>query len=355
MVKIIDKKLGIAEKVDKFYLNLFEKLNSLVKLQLILCPYSEFHKRESMAYKFKVQKKMYEHLSHGISFNYPSDIESYQLYEGFKNWLENIPSSILKLSVLNGRKDTWLDKSRISLDFDISEEEIRNYKIRKQNIYNRIKELFNKWQTEKTKNFSDWYEEEASSYGPIRIKQYNNYKNLCDSTCILQYSIDEIPSTTINEGVILVSLLMDYLTDNKNDEEKLKIVFSYLQSSTVTKLPFNKINAALLAAIAHNTAHGGHKNPPNIGMANDIEMVSTLLPYCDALFVDSEIFNLLNLGQVKKIISSFSAKIFSPVNKSDFLTYLDEIEKSASKKHIDTAKLLYGEEWLKPFVKMYEV
>jgi hypothetical protein len=37
-------------------------------------------------------------------------------------------------------------------------------------------------------------------------------------------------------------------------------------------------------------------------MVNDIEMVSTLLPYCDAMFVDREMFGLLTLSYVKNLM-----------------------------------------------------
>jgi hypothetical protein len=48
----------------------------------------------------------------------------------------------------------------------------------------------------------------------------------------------------------------------------------------------------MFAAIAHRAANGQRK-PPNRGMANDIGVVSTLLPYCDAMFIDNGCLSLL--------------------------------------------------------------
>lgn len=299
MAKAINKKLKKSEKVDKFYRKLFEELDTLAKLQLIICPDSVFQEQESMAYNFEVLKKMYERLSYKISFYHPAEIERYQVCEGFKNSFDNTPASNLQLSVLSGNKNAWQSRFLTSIDSDISGEEIRDYQIRRQSIHDGIKALFKIWQSEINKTFKDWYEEEVTSYGKIMIEQYNKYKDYCASISILQRSVEEIRSVVERSGVILVSPLMSYLSDHKNDDEKLKIVVSYLQSSAVTKLPFNKINAALWAAIAHQAAYGGRQNPPNIGMANDIKMVSALLPYCDAIFVDSDMFSLLNFLRSK--------------------------------------------------------
>ncbi len=43
MMKEINGSLGKTEKVDDFWLTLFEKLNVLIRLQLIICPSSFFH------------------------------------------------------------------------------------------------------------------------------------------------------------------------------------------------------------------------------------------------------------------------------------------------------------------------
>jgi ADP-heptose:LPS heptosyltransferase len=62
-------KSGSQTRLDlPFWLTLFEKLDSLCKLQLIVCPDSDFHRHESMLSAFYPPlERMYELLSGGVS------------------------------------------------------------------------------------------------------------------------------------------------------------------------------------------------------------------------------------------------------------------------------------------------
>ncbi|MCK5020734.1 MAG: hypothetical protein KAS32_27180 [Candidatus Peribacteraceae bacterium] len=56
-------------KLDPFWLALFEKLDTLSKLQLIIYPDSIYHTNESLLSPyFEPLKRLYELLSHGVSF-----------------------------------------------------------------------------------------------------------------------------------------------------------------------------------------------------------------------------------------------------------------------------------------------
>lgn len=68
MMKAINHRLGKTEKIDPFWLKLFERLDRLVKLQLIICPDSTFHRNESLLSHYQALKRMYEHLSGGVTF-----------------------------------------------------------------------------------------------------------------------------------------------------------------------------------------------------------------------------------------------------------------------------------------------
>jgi hypothetical protein len=298
---------------------------------------------------------MYKYLSRGIEFQKPIEIEMLQICEGFKNWLERKPISELHTLPLPKNWNSWLDNSPIIIMINISEEEIKEYQQMKQIISDSNKLIFMKWLSEK-KKFNDFYRENLTSYSQRIGSKYNSIvKSYLTSTGQLSLNTDEIiPQLSMRERGF-VNTLLNYLPDNKNNEEKFRIVSSYLSSSDMTELPFIKIKAALWAAIVHQVAHKGRLYPPNNGMVNDIKMVSTLLPYCHAIFIDNDMFNLLNFGEVKRKISLYGTEIYSPTIKKDFLTYLSLIKSSASQRHINTVKTVYGEERLRPFLKMYEV
>jgi len=90
-------------------------------------------------------------------------------------------------------------------------------------------------------------------------------------------------------------------------------------------------------------------------MINDISMVASILPYCDAIFVDREMYGLLNHPKVKKDNGErYQIQMYSAANKKDFVQYLDTLEKGASKDHLEKVKEVYGSDWPRPFVGMFD-
>jgi hypothetical protein len=363
MMKAINQKLGKVKKVDPFWLKLFEKLDRLVKLQLIICPDSTFHRNESLLSYYEALKKMYEHLSGGVSFYDPSTIRRFQIAEYFKQFIAGIEQPKLTIEAKNvilGQIDEWQDKIRVSVDFKIQDDEIQRIKNSREAIHESLVDVFKRWQSEKNKKFQDWFMEEGLTFGRVVLQRYiNNLINLIKiSIGELNITAEETLYLVMNEESSLISDLLLYLpkTDREGiSESNLKKISEFLLSKEMLNIPAIRINALLWASFAYQTAHGGRKRPPNKGMVNDIEMVSTLLPYCDAMFVDKEMFGLLTLSYVKKDLETkYKTKIFAPSNKEEFLKYLDGIEKEASIDHLQKIKEVYGEDWLTPFFEMYE-
>lgn len=58
-MKVLNPEMDAYKKgrTDEYWLRLFERLDSLCKLQLIICPDSEFHNNESMVTGFYQQLK----------------------------------------------------------------------------------------------------------------------------------------------------------------------------------------------------------------------------------------------------------------------------------------------------------
>jgi hypothetical protein len=82
-------------------------------------------------------------------------------------------------------------------------------------------------------------------------------------------------------------------------------------------------------------------------------MIATLLPYCDAIFIDKPMFSILSHGEVKKEVSKYKAKVFSLQMKQEFLDYLDNLLVNAPSGHLDKVREVYGESWDEPYWSMY--
>lgn len=354
MMKAINKKLGKEKIVDKFWFSLFEKLEKLNKLQLIVCPDSTFHRGESLLFEPKAMKRMYEHFSNGVSFDDPATIRRFQIAAYFRKKVGGEGKEIERNDIIHGRIDEWLDRFHISVDFGIKEEDIENLKKSREAVFDGLRKVFESWQSEKDKKFKNWFWEEGLAWGKAMVEKYAHQFAESAASIISgqKYSIEKYTSFILSEELVLVQSLSYYVSGDQL--EKTKKVLSFLLSKDLLEISFNEIAASLWASIAHQAAHGGRKKPPNRGMASDIDMISTLLPYCDAIFIDREMFELLNHGEVKKRISKYKTKIYSASNKKEFMEYLDNIEKGISKDHLKLVDDVYGEDWATPYWTMYE-
>ncbi len=137
----------------------------------------------------------------------------------------------------------------------------------------------------------------------------------------------------------------------RNEDEALKATLRYLENADFSEVPFVRISSLLLAGLARRAANG--QKAPTGSMWTDIDMVSVLLPYCDAVFVDREIGGLLSEGGITGKLGC-QTKVFSRRSYDDFLAYLREIEHSATDKHIETLRQVYGEDYATPYTTMYD-
>ncbi len=359
MMKAINEKLGKKDKVDKIYLKMFEELDVLVKMQLIICPDSHFQRQESLLSFYSALKRMYEHLSHGTTFYDRLTIERFQVDEAFKSLVENKDFDWQSLGVddiLHGERNEWQGRFLISINSKIEQKEIDDFQQGRLQVHEQVKTLFETWKNNKGKSFQDYFKENLPGYGSRIVKNYMNsiMQYLKVSLGIEAFTPEEMIPIVAGEESIIFSTLQRHLPNDEKDDEKLKKVIAYLKSDRTYLLPFNEIYSAVWAAIAYQTETGGRTTPPNIGMVNDIEMVSTLLPYCDAMFVDKDMHSLLNFGAVKKIIEKYNTQIFSLTNKEEFLKYLSDIKNKVSKKHMEIIKEVYGKDWPTPFLEMFK-
>ncbi len=136
------------------------------------------------------------------------------------------------------------------------------------------------------------------------------------------------------------------------EKEALNQTIEYLRSPSLKDIPFNKISSMLFAAIARKAAHGGMKKPPDRGNINDVAMISTLMPYCDAMFIDNICYNYLVEQPLCRELD-YNTQLFSPNTKDEFIEYLEGVKNSASIEHIAKVKEVYGESRLKPFTTLF--
>lgn len=340
--------------LDAFWLSLFEKLDGCCKLQLIVCPESSAHNKESLvsAY-FQSLKKMYELLSRGVSFRDPDWIQGLQVNEHLKHWLAGNVEYEPELdvsSVVQGEINVWTERYTISVDIPWKEEWIVDLRRQRDEPSEEINEVFSRWQGETGRSLNDWFEEEALAFGQNHLKGFGNqlkkYADIKAGERVLTMN-DLLPASSVKLVLMIRHALTSSGISDQNDWSKKTI--EYLRSPSLKVIPFLKISSMMWAAIARKAA-SGMKRPPSPGMSNDIETISTLLPYCDAMFIDNECRSYLNelRGEL-----DFETILFSQNNKREFLDYLDEIKTSISEDQMNFVRGVYGEQWAIPYTSLY--
>lgn len=357
MMKSLNTKTDANKKgrVDIFWRTLFEKLDRLCKLQLIICPDSNIHTEESlMTGYFEALKRMYELLSHGVSFENQETIKESQLYEHAFNWASGNSNKAVSLNahdVIYGKINAWQDRLIVSVNMNYQASWIEEIRKSRDFVYVEMFEVFKRWQSEKGKPFRYFFDNECKGFIQELIYNYVDYlKRWNDiSQGNLKITFEDVfPPYSYN----MIKAIQEALEKAEiHDEEIWSKTMEYLYSKSIRDIPFLKISAMFYAAIARKAA-AGKKKPPGKGMANDINIISVILPYCDAVFIDKECHSYMKEKPLCDELN-YDTKIFSLSNKNDFLEYLESIENNTSKDHFFWVRQVYGDNWDKPYTELY--
>jgi hypothetical protein len=361
ITKILDpdfpRRAHLLEK-QPFWLDLYKRLDRLLKLQLIVCPDSHYHRTESLLSgdpDFDSLQDVYSHLSNDCTFHDATMILRWQLLHYFRDYLEGHPERepIIPVSdVVHGDLNKWNDRFRVTVPYRTDANEVASLRSQREKLYGTVEEIFKKWQQDRT-SFKLSVQEEAQALGHGLLEVFASYL-----TKWMAYSFRlETPQSPLEllppSSVILVLGMFDILAEYKVSDpmEQLQKVGDYLRSPHFLRLPFVRVSSMLYAAVARKAS--SMKSPPNRGATTDVTVIASVLPYCHAMFVDNEMAGYLRERPLRDEVARFGTRIFSPTSKASFLAYLDEIEATAEERHLKWVKATYPSRWFtEPFMNV---
>lgn len=340
---------------DIFWGELFKRLDTLCKLQLIICPDSDFHKHESLLAPYHQQlKRIYELLSHGVSFYDHETIKLFQIMGQFKIWLGEAKELELDVhKITSGEINVWQDRFIISMGDYNSQALVDELRSNREKSYDYMEGVFKRWQSEKDKDFDYWYNEEKKSEAGVIIELHTkDLQNMAKA----YFGLAPLELGALLPGFAtrLIYGLKDRFKEKDvlGEENLNKKVGEFLRSVEFEDTPYIKISSMLYAAMAQRAAHQSRKRSPGRGFFTDVKIISTLLPYCDAIFIDNECRGLLSDRPVCNRIG-YKTKVFSLSNKEEFLSYLDSIKSAAPPEYIKAVEEVYGIDWAKPYWEIF--
>jgi hypothetical protein len=202
-----------------------------------------------------------------------------------------------------------------------------------------LTEVFERWRAESW-SFEDYFHAESRRWAVSMLAVYKDHIER-----LVRHSQGEAPFTL---DLAFPASAVDHVRVIKHALEQAGVsqddlwprLLEYVGSGIVEWLPFNRIAAALWATLA--TQAKTRSKVPGRGMVTDVQMISTLLPYCDAMLVDRECHGLLkNIPAGYR--PDYPCRVFSASTREEFLAYLRDIERSVPEEHMTKVREVYGD------------
>lgn len=345
MMKAIDvtAKGHDRTKADPLWLTLFETLERLCKLQLVICPSSDEHHKESIVSPFfEAAKRMYEQFSHGVSFHTAEKIAQMQLHVAAVSWLrgEQPEFDLNPKTVTYGGEGlhAWHDRVIISLRMTYPDQMVESIREFRDRLHDGVIRFFEVCRATSEKGYAYWFNRERNASRQAVLESVRLWQEgRLDSS----YGLDRFH--------LLIAVFRRNGVPESDVGPRLR---AFLESDAFKDFPASDIATRMWAVIAQKAANGQRK-PPNQGTVNDINIVSALLPYCDAMFVDNKCRALLN-DIPAEYAFTYPTRLFSPNTGSAFIAYLKDIEEHADTAILSQVRQVYGPDWPVPFLTMYE-
>jgi hypothetical protein len=339
-------------RANPFWQEAYDLLFQLRQLQVICCPDSGSHQEESRISTINADlKKMYENLSGGITFESFDGIKSMQIGELARAWVDKRDPvfDFNPRRVLSNDPNEWSQRYYITFQdnpFLIPANILRSRRA----LHAEITRLFTDvWGVEK-RTFDYWYNLERTEYQKVlaqaAMKSQRERWQAAVSCYRRETPLEQLekilPSFAENLlGSVLHVFQFPRQGGMRSRGEITELMKGFKKANPIAEAPFLKLQALMYAVIAMRAA-GGQKQPPNEGMATDIDTVAHILPYCDAMFVDNECRALL-LNIPKKFQPEWVNRVYSMRMKDAFLAFLRGIRNDITKEHVDGLREAYGD------------
>jgi hypothetical protein len=286
------------------FVQMYEVLRNLYKQQLVVCPYSSFHKTESLVDdRSNSFQKTYEHLSNGVSFFDPVSIYEREIISKFLEVFDK-GKTLTVDDILYGSRNDWIRNFICSIP--LMDDNILNHT----NEVDRL-ELIKK----NNRIILESFLQDCKQNRDVTIDKKKYYKIMRDKI------IDDLATSLQNE-----SFLEELRNHYGLEVDSIK---NFLREYIKT-IPSVKIMAHLAVSLAHQYVFNKQQSIP-ASMFNDIHIVSSILPYCDAIFIDKKLHALFeDYKNYFEDYPDYKDKLFSLRNKEFFLNYLTGLEENVS-------------------------
>jgi hypothetical protein len=322
-----------AKQVEPFYHTLYSTLLHLSTNQAIVCPHSEAHSLESVVFPDpKELRKGFEMFAHSVRFKPFDDIRAIQVFDRLAKWLANDPSTscgVTRREVLSGKPDVWVDRIGVSVEMPPIPGIKKVWRDWRGKSHSGLVAVFeNTWKKQPERSWEYWRDREAKSWGPLLIPIFERELERWNDIVTGKHQPAGAHEMRPHPFVTLITeIANDIASAGCPENEKYRMACMFLCSDALATAPFRQIAGSLYACLAKKAV--SQVKHPTEGFHTDVDVMSCLSPYCDAMFMDKEIATYWReiQGTPSRRLP-FETRVFSLSTKDEFLAYLDEVERA---------------------------
>jgi hypothetical protein len=355
MTKALHPTAAAGREIDAFWRGLFEKLDVVCKMQLAICPDTATHREESAVWTYpEALRRMYEHFSHGVSFHDTSTVREAQLMEFFEHWLAGHPTEPVRAdrdTLIRGSINSWQERFRITVGGFEPEDWPERLNESRQRASEALAQLSARWRDVRPFSFDDVYREELRAIGQTMIQVH--VQSLREAAELMAGTRPFDPEVFMpsNATATILGIHRRLREHGVADEELWPKTAEFFTSPDIDQVPYLRISCMLFAAFARKQA-SGQRRPAGGGTLNDVTTIATVMPACDAIYVDNEVAAFLNEEPLRTQLD-FGTRVFSQRTRHEFAAYLDEIRDAAPSEHVAAVREVYGDGYLAPFTELF--
>lgn len=334
------------KKVEPFWYDVYDRLVRLSTLQAIVCPASAAHRLESApATSQKQLQDGYEMLAHDVRFEDFEDIKCAQVLDCLDVWIVGDTTRLCEIhreQVLDGDPDRWIDRHRVSVTLPPIPGYLEALEADLRTTHEGLLGVFQTWKAEPDRTWEYWRDSEGAAWGRAQVKllqqeaQKREEIRRVKREMLIPFGLTQPP----------VIRLFDQITNELGqadvpEVEQSRKFIEFMLSENLREAPFIKIASGMYACLAKKAST--QQKPPTRGFYSDVDVMSCLLPYCDAMFVDRECCAYWReIQAVERRRLPYATRVFSLATKDEFLAYLDDLEQAVPPIQHQLASEVYG-------------
>lgn len=254
-----------------------------------------------------------------------------------------------RASVIDGDLTAWNERHRIDVRFGRTQEFVDGLRQQRAVERDAWKRIADRWK-DSSQSFDEVRRAEALAYGPSLYRSWWDYqKSLLSPRALLDAELVFPP-----ESAYVIVPLLEVLRSRGVDEgAELKVLGEFLASEGLDGIPYVRWQSGLYASLARRI-QSGQKRIPSGGTFTDVQMIASLLPCSDAMFLDKEMASLLDEEPLRSEVAEQGVTILSLRDRGAALDYLRGLESGVTPEHVEIVKGVYGEQCLEPWMGLVD-